>query len=58
MVPALTMQRMELGFIAKVSTTYQSVVTHGQPLILKITVNEIVPQNKQSQINARSSKWF
>jgi hypothetical protein len=50
------MQRMELTFIARMSTNYQSVVTQGQPLILKIMVNEIVPQNKQSQTNARSSE--
>lgn len=32
------MQRMELSFIAKVSTNYQAVVNQGQPLILKIVV--------------------
>lgn len=31
-------QRMELSFIAKVSTNYQVVVNQGQPLILKIVV--------------------
>jgi len=36
------MQRMELGFVAKVSTNYQPVVAQGQPLIYKITVTEIV----------------
>jgi hypothetical protein len=41
------MQRMELGFIAKISTNYQPVVPQGQPLILKIVVTEIVPANKQ-----------
>jgi hypothetical protein len=43
------MQRMELGFIAKVSTNYQSVVTQGQPVILKIVVSEIAPANRKSQ---------
>jgi hypothetical protein len=32
------MQRMELSFIAKVSTNYQANVNQGQPLILKIVV--------------------
>jgi len=32
------MQRMELSFIAKVSTNYQAVVSQGQPLILRIAV--------------------
>ena len=32
------MQRMELSFITEVSTNYQTVVSQGQPLILKIVV--------------------
>jgi hypothetical protein len=48
------MQRMELSFIAKVSTNYQAVVNQGQPLILKITVTEIVPRNEPSQTNGGS----
>lgn len=32
------MQRMELSFIATVSTNYQAVVRQGQPLILKIVL--------------------
>lgn len=39
-------QRMELSFIAKVSTNYQTIVAQGQPLILKIVVTEVVPFDK------------
>jgi hypothetical protein len=35
------MQRMELNFVAKVSTNYQSVVTQGEPLIFKILVIQV-----------------
>ncbi|HEX5398702.1 MAG TPA: hypothetical protein VFY06_06605 [Verrucomicrobiae bacterium] len=49
------MQRMELNFVARVSTNYQSVVTQGQPLILKIVVTEIAPLNKKSQPGAAGS---
>ena len=38
------MQRMELSFIAKVSTNYQFVVTQGQPMILKIVVADAKAQ--------------
>jgi hypothetical protein len=48
------MQRMELSFVTKVSTNYQTVVTQGQPLIHKIVVTEIVPPKKQSQSTADS----
>jgi hypothetical protein len=44
------MQRMELGFVAKVSTNYQPIVTQGQPLILKIVVTEMTQTgNRQKQ---------
>jgi hypothetical protein len=42
--------------IRRLVSNYQTVVTQGQPLILMIVVTEIVPQNKQSQTNVRSSE--
>ena len=35
------LQRMELNFVARVSTNYQSVVAQGQPLIAKILVTQM-----------------
>ena len=52
----IAMQKRELSFVAKVSTNYQPLVNQGQPVILKITVNEIVTGNKPSQTNDRSEQ--
>jgi hypothetical protein len=52
----IAMQKRELSFVAKVSTNYQPLVNQGQPVILKITVNEIVTGNKPSQTNVRSEQ--
>ena len=43
------MQRMELSFVAKVSTNYQTVVTQGQPVILKIVVTEVSSMGMRTQ---------
>jgi hypothetical protein len=52
----LAMQKRELAFVAGMSTNYQPLVNQGQPVILKITATEIVPGNKPSQTNVRSSE--
>ena len=43
------MQRMELSFVAKVSTNYQTVVTQGQPVILKVVVTEVSSMGMRTQ---------
>jgi hypothetical protein len=50
----IAMQRMELTFIAKASTSYERMANPGQPLILKIAVTEIILPKKQSQAKADS----
>ena len=51
------LQRMELSFIAKVSTNYQAVVAQGQPLILKIVVVQsiTVPGGNNSSTEMQSA---
>ena len=49
------MQRMELSFVAKVSTNYQTVVTQGQPLILKIVVTEVSSIGMRTQDSEKQS---
>jgi hypothetical protein len=43
----IAMQKKELAFIAKVSTSYQSTTVDGSPLILNIVVNETTSPVKQ-----------
>jgi hypothetical protein len=52
----IAMQKRELSFVAKLSTNYHPLVNQGQPVILKILVNEIVAPSKKSQTNASSSE--
>ena len=49
------MQRMELSFVAKVSTNYQTVVTQGQPVILKIVVTEVSSMGMRTQDSEKQS---
>jgi hypothetical protein len=51
----IAMQKRELSFVAKLSTNYHPLVNQGQPVILKIVVNESQPPNKKSQADASSS---
>ena len=50
------MQRMELAFIAKVSTNYQSVVTQGQPVILKIVVIQSTSESGKNNSSTETQK--
>jgi hypothetical protein len=45
----IAMQKKELAFIAKVSTSYQSFTTDGTPVISGIVVNEKTPPKSQTQ---------
>jgi len=50
------LQRMELSFIAKVSTNYQTVVKQGQPLILKIVVVQSTSNSSSTETPKISAK--
>lgn len=43
----IAIQRLELAFITQASTNYEKSANPGQPLILKITVTDIIPPKKQ-----------
>lgn len=43
------MQRMELSFIAALSSNQRSLVPDGQPVVLEIVVTEMKPSDKQPQ---------
>jgi hypothetical protein len=44
-----TMQRMELSFLAALSSSQRSLVPEGQPVILEIVVTEATPAGKQHE---------
>ena len=44
-----TMQRMELSFLAALSSSERKLIAEGQPVIIEITVNEMKSSEKQSE---------
>jgi len=42
------MQRLELSLLAKLPNNQQSLITEGQPVILKIAITEVKPSSEES----------
>ena len=42
-----TMQRMELSFLATLSSSERKLIAEGQPVIVEISVTETKPQNER-----------
>jgi len=42
------MQRLELSLLAKLPNNQQSLITEGQPVILKIAITELKPSSEES----------
>ena len=44
-----TMQRMELSFLAALSSSERKLIAEGQPVIVEISVTEMKPSEKQPE---------